>query len=101
MRIRPRLADRFVLGIGLACVWADCSRRVKVAGVELPVITSLPRQLLLGTVGLLLVAASLVVRTREGDIKRHPAAGGGPTGGARARGVPPATRLLHRPSAAP
>jgi tetratricopeptide (TPR) repeat protein len=68
----PRQADRFVLEIGLACVLgAIVAGGLKVAGVELPVISSLARQLLLAAVGVLLTAASLVVRTRDSSTIDH------------------------------
>jgi tetratricopeptide (TPR) repeat protein len=60
------VADRFLLGIGIACVAGGIvAGGLKVANVELPVITSPLRQALLGAFGVVLVVASLWVRTRD------------------------------------
>jgi hypothetical protein len=66
-RLRPsRPADRFVLGVGLACViGAIVAGSLKFENIELPAVTSPLRQGLLGGFGLLLIAASLLVRTRD------------------------------------
>jgi tetratricopeptide (TPR) repeat protein len=90
----PRQADRFVLEIGLACVLgAIVAGGLKVAGVELPVISSLARQLLLAAVGVLLTAASLVVRTRDSSTIDHDEVAARPV--VPVPGViPPATRYF-------
>jgi tetratricopeptide (TPR) repeat protein len=88
----PQVADRFVLGIGLACVTgAIVAGGLKVANVELPVVTSPLRQALLGGFGVLLAAASLLIRTRD-DPTTTPVADRPvvPVPGA----VPPATRYF-------
>jgi tetratricopeptide (TPR) repeat protein len=64
--LRARPADRFLLGIGVACVaGAIVAGGLKIANVELPVIESTLRQMSLGALGVLLVAASLLIRTRD------------------------------------
>src|SRR6266511_953446 len=66
-RLRPsRPADRFLLGVGFACViGAIVAGSLKFENIELPAVTSPLRQALLGGFGALLIAASLLVRTRD------------------------------------
>src|SRR6266540_909176 len=66
-RLRPsRPADRFLLGVGFACViGAIVAGSLKCENIELPAVTSPLRQALLGGFGALLIAASLLVRTRD------------------------------------
>lgn len=64
-RSRPQL-DRWLVGIGAIClVGAIVAGGIKAFGVELPVVSSLPRQLLLAGLGVVLIGTSYFVWTAE------------------------------------
>jgi tetratricopeptide (TPR) repeat protein len=66
----PVVLDRFLFGAGIAFMAAAIvAGGFKGLGVEIPVVNSLPRQLLLGGFGAVLMVLSLLARTRGDD---HP-----------------------------
>jgi tetratricopeptide (TPR) repeat protein len=67
--------DRFLLGPGIALVAAAIvAGGLKGFGIEVPAVDSLPRQVLLGVFGALLMVLSLLVRTRDDHSAQEAAA---------------------------